>query len=128
MSDSKALESACSAAVIAVSPDPGRATELSGIELSGIEWSGDEARAIELSGIELRGAEAGATGTRTCRAAYRGGGMTDSGTVSTPATVGEPAERVVLTDTTSGERLAEYQFAPFAPATAGVPSCWPRTT
>ncbi len=74
MSDSKALESACSAAVIAVSPDPGRATELSGIELSGIEWSGDEARAIELSGIELRGAEAASPEPRTCRAAYRGGG------------------------------------------------------
>ena len=56
------------------------------------------------------------------------GGTTDSGTVSTPATLGEPAERVVLTDTTVEERLAEYQFAPFAPAVAGVPSCWPRTT
>jgi hypothetical protein len=128
MSDSKALESACSAAVIAVSPDPGRATELSGIELSGIEWSGDEARAIELSGIELRGAEAALPEPEPAAPLTEVGGMTDSGTVSTPATVGEPAERVVLTDTTSGERLAEYQFAPFAPATAGVPSCWPRTT
>jgi len=90
-----------------------------------VEWRRGEA--IELSGIELREPRRRYRNQNLPRRLQRWG-MTDSGTVSTPATVGEPAERVVLTDTTSGERLAEYQFAPFAPATAGVPSCWPRTT
>jgi hypothetical protein len=90
------FERAFSAPVIAVSLPFGMAIELSGIELSGIEWSGEDARAIELSGIELRGAEA-ALAAELVEPARLASGTADSGTLSTPATVGELTERAALT-------------------------------
>ena len=86
---------------------PGRAIELSGIELSGIELSGEAARSIELSGIELSGIEL--SGAEEVppelpdEPSTVDDGTAEAGTVSTPATVGEPVVRDVVTVPARGE-------------------------
>ncbi len=100
MSDNRVLSSASWSAAIGLFV-PGTAIELSGIELSGIELSGEAARSMELSGMELSGIEL--SGAEEVppelpdEPSTVDDGTAEAGTVSTPATVGKPVVRDVVT-------------------------------
>jgi len=98
MSDNSVLESVCAAACSplgALPLVPARAMDPRGIEPRGIEPSGDAARPIEPSGMEPSGTEA-ALPDEDADSPTPEVGITDEGTVSTPATVGELTERAAL--------------------------------